>query len=502
MQKKMAMLLAAAYFIITAVRAQIPNQQQFASQVDSFTRTLMTKIPIPAISITIVDERGTIFNKSYGWANKEAGIKADLNTGFYLASSTKSFTALTAALLDHEKKIMLDSPIKKYFPNIHFRADIGTDVTVRSLLVHTSGIVNSPLTFRMAYTGNIDREEMLNVLANATEVRTPPGTYFYDNVGYNIYGLALEESLHVKWQDELQEKIFTPLGMKRTTAYISVAKKNNWVIAETYDANGPGGIQKLNIVRGDNTMQSAGGLITTPSDIAIWLQAQINRGKINNRQVFPGEVMKMVHTGYAAIEKGSGVFSGPGQSALGWVVSQYNDETVIYKFGRIPGSMSHISFMPGKKIGVAIFMNEGSLGGPASDLIAAFIYDWITGVNVAERYRNKLEEFESNATSAMEQSQRSYADRAKRVSQLSMPLERYTGKYRHSNFGDIDVTVENNSLAVRMGSMYALSTPFTDRESIRVELPPGGGQVIFFKIDENGKVNSLRYAGAQYQRVR
>ena len=249
-------------------------------------------------------------------------------------------------------------------------------------------------------------------------------------------------------------------------------------------------------------MQSAGGLISTPTDIAIWLQAQLNTGKVKEKQVFPEQVMKTVHTGYVTVEKGSGLFSAPGESALGWGLSRYHNEKIIYKFGKVPGSMSHISFMPDKKTGIAIFMNEGSIGGPASDLIAGFIYDWITqGDDVSPSYLKKLDELEAAYKAGLQDAQRSFADRAKRTSQLSMPLETYTGTYRHANFGDMEIVIDHNVLAVRMGSMYTVSTPFTQKESIRVEMPAGSGQSILFKTDETGKINGLRYAGADYKRV-
>jgi CubicO group peptidase (beta-lactamase class C family) len=501
MNRKMV-LTAVLCCVAGLTEAQTPDQQQFNAHLDSFTKRLMEKVPvIPAITITIVNENGTVFNKAYGWANKEAGIKADLNTEFYIASSTKSFTAFAAALLDHEKKIMLDSPVKKYFRNVQFSAGIGDDVTMRSLLTHTSGLENGPLTFRAAYTGSVDKKDMLHVLGNATTVKAKPGIYKYDNLGYNIYGLAVEESLDMKWQDVLRDRIFVPLGMKRTSAYVSVAKKNNWPMAVPYTAYGPNGLERLYLEKDDNTMQSAGGLITTASDIALWLQAQINGGKVNNKQVFPAQVVNTVHTGSASYEKGSGMFSSAGQYGLGWFVSKYHDEKIIYHFGGFPGYRAHISFMPGKKVGVAIFVNEGTIGGGVADMIAGFIYDWKTGGNVLEQYSNKIEQLESIHQKETEGVQRSRASRAARVSQLTMPLQTYTGKYRHPYFGDMEVSIENNTLAVRIGNLHAVSTPFTQKESIRVELIPGTGQVVLFKVDDTQKASALVYEGQEFKRV-
>jgi CubicO group peptidase (beta-lactamase class C family) len=98
-------------------------------------------------------------------------------------------------------------------------------VTIRDLLTHTSGLRNSPLVNRLAYTGQIEQSELDHVLAEGTTFNENNfGKYNYSNLGYNIYGLALHYHLHKKWQDLLQERIFTPAGLQHTTAYVSTAR--------------------------------------------------------------------------------------------------------------------------------------------------------------------------------------------------------------------------------------------------------------------------------------
>jgi hypothetical protein len=120
---------------------------------------------------------------------------------------------------------------------------------------------------------------------------------------------------------------------------------------------------------------------------------------------------------------------------------------------------------------------------------------------VVQQYSNQIEVVAANYQRGVEGSRRSYEDRSKRSWQLSLPVTSYAGKYHHPFYGDMELTVENNVLAVRMGNLHVVSTPFTQKESIRVELIPGTGQVVFFKIDNSGKVNSLSYDGQEYQRV-
>ena len=506
MKKIKIILLMVAFFTSIASYAQTTafSKQQLARQVDSFVNLTMQKIPaIPGMVISIVDENGSFFIKGYGWADKEAGVKADENTLYYIASCTKSFMGLAAAMLDHEKKILLDDSYKKYFTTVQFKNEIGNNVTNRNLLTHTSGLENDPLVFRMAFSGEIEKKEIMNLLGERTIAKRQPGVFDYDNLGYNIYALALQEHLNLKWQELLQKKIFDPLGMKHTTAYISVAEKNRLKFAAPYFADGVNGMTKIYLTKKDNTMQSAGGLVSSAADLSKWLQAQINLGKINNKQVFPAEVVKAAQTGFATYEKQSLPFTSGGKYALGWNVSEYQNETMIYHFGGYPGFKAHTSFMPQKKIGLVILSNEAGIGAATGDILAAFIYDQVAGVAGAEeRFLKMLPELETRYAKSLESVQRSFADRAKRTSQLTLPLDAYTGKYRNEWLGNIDVSIENNSLAVSFGNLHAVSTPFTEKESIRVELIPGSGKVVFFKPDDLSKVNSLTYEGNEYKRIK
>jgi hypothetical protein len=76
------------------------------------------------------------------------------------------------------------------------------------------------------------------------------------------------------------------------------------------------------------------------------------------------------------------------------------------------------------------------------------------------------------------------------------------GQYRNDWYGTMNITKENNSLAVSLGNLHAISTAFTQKESIRIELVPGTGRVISFKIDDAGKINSLNYDGSEYKRIK
>src|SRR6266511_5450370 len=163
MKKAIVILLAAlllnsaSVFVFAQTDARPSAEKDFIAAYDAQIRKTMATFPdLPGIAIVVIKDDRPIFVRAYGMADNEAGIKADTDTLYYIASSTKSFTALTAAMLDKEGKIKLSDPVTKYTPGIHFKNDIPDKITIRDLLTHTSGLRNVPLMNRLAFTGQID----------------------------------------------------------------------------------------------------------------------------------------------------------------------------------------------------------------------------------------------------------------------------------------------------------------------------------------------------------
>lgn len=136
-------------------------------------------------------------------------------------------------------------------------------------------------------------------------------------------------------------------------------------------------------------------------------------------------------------------------------------------------------------------------------MLAAYAYDALLGAaNVEADYAKQLDDFAAQYARRKQQTTASAAERAKRTSQLTQPLADYVGKYTHDMLGTIEITVQGNALAVRMGNLYCVSTPFTQKDTIRVVMIPGGnGEVIGFEKDAAGKFDVLKYAGRDFKRV-
>lgn len=477
------------------------SYQQLIPKLDAYVQDVLKRIDIPAVGVVIVKDGKPFFIKAYGYADREANIKADNNTLFYIASATKSFTALAAALLDSEGKIKLGMPMSTYMGDLKFRNNIPAQkITIRRLLTHTSGLRNEALVSRMAYFGISDESAINSVFTNGTTFSDSMySMYRYDNLGYNIYGILLQAHLQQNWKELLAERIFKPLKMDHTTCYMSEVEAKKWTVAMPYRVTGAEGATPTGVPKQDDNQQSAGGIFSSLNDLATWMMVNIDKGKLNGQQIFPQEIIELCQTGYASVERDIFPFMGASKYGLGWVIGDYNNQQVVYHFGGWPGYQSHLSLMPGKRLGVAVLTNEGVTGQRAAGVFAAYVYDWFTKKEgrdtVFARHKNELiQRFEASKASREKRKE----EVKNRVSKLSLENEAYAGKYYNEVMGTMEIFIRNNTLYAKLGNLESESSFYNSNESIEVDLIPGSNTSITFNKASGDFIDKLFFGGYEF----
>jgi CubicO group peptidase (beta-lactamase class C family) len=295
--------------------------------------------------------------------------------------------------------------------------------------------------------------------------------------------------------------------LRHTTAYVSKARARNQKIAAPYvvdtDAADAGKMVRSRLEKTDDNMQSAGGIFTSVSDLGRWLNLNMNGGKLGGKQVVPADLIRKAQTGYTTSTRNEPPFSGDGEYGLGWQIGKFRNEKVIYHHGGYPGYRSHVSFMPEQKIAVGVLTNNDVLGGRLADMFAAYAYDWwLRTENFEADYAKQVQDTVTAYESRKQGIAAEAAERAKREWQLTKPFTDYAGKYTNDMLGTIEIVAREKALAVRMGNLNTVATPFTQKDTIRVVMLPGGnGEVIGFAKDAEGKFGSLNYGGVTFTRV-
>jgi CubicO group peptidase (beta-lactamase class C family) len=478
----------------------------FRDAADAWIPSVLERLEaVPGMAIAVAVGDKVVLATGYGRADVENDVPATGETVYYIASATKPFTALMAKILESRGTVDLESSLAAHLPDGLTLADSlrPREVTLRDLLTHTSGIANDPISDRLAYTGEHDPETLWRLLARSTGAEGAPlGTFLYTNTGYNILTMILDRETGTSWQDQLQKTVFDPLGLQRTTAYASVPPAKGWPMAAPYFGLDPSGMKRLYLVKQDNTMQSAGGMLTTARDLGRWLVFQLNDGRLDGRQVVDAAVVRATHEKLVdSPETGRPPFHSDGYG-LGWSHGSYRDHPLLMHGGSFPGFMTSVSFMPDAGIGVAVLINEGSVGSRLFETVAAWAYDWWLGTGTGQVDPDAaVDKLAGMAAALRERIATDMAAHAARAWMLSRPLESYAGTYISDVWGTVVVTEDDDGLRVAAGNMHCQAEAYVKPETIRVEMLPGRGEVIRFE-PEAGEVERLTWNDRSFERVR
>jgi CubicO group peptidase (beta-lactamase class C family) len=500
--RRLRPVLAAVLFACLPAAASAQDRDRFPEAFDAFARQALERIEaVPGMAVAVVDERGVVHTAGFGVADVETGAPVTADTQFYIASSTKSFTALAIAAMAGRGELDLDAPLSVWSPDAPIPADLAGHVTLTALLSHQSGVENGPIAFRVAFSGDWTPQTLWDLTAETqANADAPRGTFAYTNAGYNLATVLLERRSGRDWRAMVRAEVLEPLGMARTTALIDEARAAGSGVAAGHFGRVPGRPERSYLQKTDQTMQSAGGLISTADDMAIWLEAQVSDGVVGGRRVFPAGLVASTHAPRATQEATFGPYVRTGYG-LGWQVGRYGDDVLIHHFGNFSGSRAHVSFMPERRLGVAVMVNEDAFAGGLADLAANYAYDWFAGVPDLEAvYDARLTALAADRDRRRTAAAAGDEARAARPRTLSLPDEAYVGEYVSPAYGVMTVRRAGARLEVAIGVQHVLAENFTQPESLRVELTPFRGEPVVFTLGADGRPSALEYAGATFVR--
>lgn len=177
---------------------------------ETYIDGLIERKIIPGISLLIGKGEEILFKKQYGFKSllPQKEILAD-NTLYDLASLTKPLITglLTLYLLEKEKGLNLETPLKKIFPDLPF------DFCLRHLLTHSSGL---PAWYPF-YIYKNDPDAGYFPQLKSLQLESRPGEKVnYSCVGYILLYYFIEKVSAAPFKELAQKVIFEPLGLKHT----------------------------------------------------------------------------------------------------------------------------------------------------------------------------------------------------------------------------------------------------------------------------------------------
>ncbi|HKD79628.1 MAG TPA: serine hydrolase domain-containing protein [Candidatus Angelobacter sp.] len=334
------------------------GQESRQKEIDSICAAAGLKAQDAPGGAVLVLERGrVVFERGYGLTDMRSRQKITPATNFRLASVTKQFTAMAVMLLVHDRKLSYDETLSGVFPD--FPA-YGKKITVRELLQHTSGLKDYEDLMPPA-NPNMPVEEIqiqdagvLDLLKQQTETKFPSGTKWdYSNSGYVLLGLIVKKVSAKTFPAFLRERIFQPLGMSNTVAYV---RGKNQVINRAFGHSR----DRREWRETDQSPTSAtlgdGGIYSSLEDMAKWDRALREHTLLSAQEMQAALTPVKVLDGKVTEPDGS-----PAAYGFGWFLNPYKGNRRMWHYGETMGFRTAIQRFEKNDLTIVVLCNRADL---------------------------------------------------------------------------------------------------------------------------------------------
>jgi CubicO group peptidase (beta-lactamase class C family) len=339
--KSSSLLLLAAFIFMHSAQIKSAPLNDKATATDALFRKF-DRTNGPGASVMVIQNGRRVFAKSYGLANVEEKVCATPGSNYRLASVSKQFTAMAILILADKKKLSLDDPITKFFPEF---PDYGKQITVRHLLNHTSGLIDYEDIIPKETTIPVLDINVLRLLQLQEKTYFPPGSQFrYSNTAFAFLALIVEKVSGETFASFLQNHIFKPLEMKNTLAYEQgISSVPNRAYGYSPERSG--------FKKTDQSVTSSvlgdGGIYSSVNDLSKWDQALYDMKLVSKKS------LAEAWTPGKSTSHGDGI-----QYGFGWFLAEYRGLRNVYHTGDSIGFRTIISRFPDRQFTVIILSNE------------------------------------------------------------------------------------------------------------------------------------------------
>lgn len=474
--------------------------ETIAAAVDSIAVRAVAAGLGPALGVAVVMDGRTIYLRSHGMADASRGVPADDRTLWYVASTSKSFTGFAVSLLAERGELSFDESVSALVPAARWHPDVRpAQLTLARFLSHTHHLNGGALVTSAAFTGAIPEAGWPELLAAAG----PTGStdLVYTNLGYNVAAMAIDARRPEGWRTFLDREVLAPAGIKEIHSRVSGLDPRR--IAMPHELRPDGRYLTAPFVKTDATMNAAGGHLGTLADLARWTIVQMDSGRIDGRQVYPqGAVarsQRMLAPQTRERARRFAYFDREGWGA-GWDIGRYRGERMVSRFGGYATTRSHLSFLPGRRIGV-VAQATGGLAGTVTDIVAALVYDLESGRPDARAVADeRLNELIGRLDEARQRVANEEATRAARQRPLDRPWSDFAGQYLDEAYGSIRFRVAGDGLVFEWGVLTGPVEVFdAARHRLRFELA-GSGQVADVEFAGAGPARAVSIGGTRFTR--
>ncbi len=355
---------------------------QFLPKFESYIQKNLPVWAIPGMAVVVVTKDKVLLCKGFG--TREVGKIKPVNkhTVFQIASLTKNFTASLAGILEKKKFFSLHDLAKTHLPKFMLsNSDITNKVTLADLMGHRVGFesFSGDTLMKAGYSP----EEIMDKFHLIPIEQRFRKDYSYSNQMFGFMGLVIESTTQKKYAELVSEYIYAPLEMKDSSAGATLIEQENSLwnkikkifgceanIALCHDKNLEGNAVCIGLDPLIYVYPSTSGINTSAHDLGIWLQCQLNNGKLNGVEIIPEDhiqAMRQPVAKHTKVKPRDLQFPPELMRnisyGMGWFVYDYgpseNSIQVLEHHGGYSGQRSTMFMCPTQGFAVGILSNLG-----------------------------------------------------------------------------------------------------------------------------------------------
>jgi CubicO group peptidase (beta-lactamase class C family) len=432
------------FFILLFGIAQICIGQEdlpvfIKDSLDTYLKEQQEKWKIPALAVAIVKDGKVVKQYVNGVTDYTSNTPIDEHSLFMIGSNTKAFTAILMATLADENAFSLEDPVKKWLPYFKlYDPYLTKHVNIIDVLSHRVGFETFQGDF-LNFDNDLTSEEIIRKFALIKPTYGFRERWGYFNTGYTIAGQIIEKATGKTWATQIQERIFTPIGMTNSLALSKeMQTAANRTLAHTIIDG-----EAVVIDYGDiDATAPAGSISSSIVDMSKWVIALLNNGKVNDKQVIPVNAINETITPRSFMGAANDPFNLYG---LGWDIKAVEEHTLVMHTGGIHGYVTSVTTVPKENLGIIILTNTDSnylFEGMKYDILGPFID--VEPLMLSDKYHAFYTQSKMRDAALSKELQKQVAK--KEVPSVS--LDEFTGRYVNEVYGWLDITKRQDGLRI------------------------------------------------------
>ena len=312
--------------------------------------------------------------------------------------------------------------------------------------------------------------------------------YSYQNVVYSVPTVIVEKTTGKSWQENLKERIFTPLGMTGSSAdYESFRTAKDVASPHQYKVTTDGSMVSKSIPA-DSPLRSmtylqpgAGGINSNIHDMANWLRFQMGNGTFSGQRLISEENLNYVHSPKTPMSANM-------QDIMfycqGWIWQETKYGPLVWHSGAVGGYHTYVGYSPREKVGIVILTNNVQ-----SSLADAMFYQFFS-----QYFGDTSADFSGELLKAAKAQNAGTVTTEPTLpagAHPALPLSAYAGTYTNTPYGTAIVSEQDGNLTVTMGPAQQKLLLVQGNGNAFLIADTPGQKPVTFDVDKDTKVKSM-----------